>query len=80
MGDSPISILSDRHGHLRLDDSVDPADLVGDFPSALEEQGLVNGAYHVGRCRRSERIEDVRVRSWCWTPVWMCGMKKAMGP
>lgn len=43
---SPVAIFSDSDGDLGLDDGVDTSDFVGDFPSALEEQGLVDGSWH----------------------------------
>lgn len=40
--DSPVSIFLDGDWDLGLDDGIDTSDLVGDLPSALEEQRVVN--------------------------------------
>ena len=45
---APVTIFTHSHRHLGLDDGINTADLVGDFPRALEQQGLVDGTRHVG--------------------------------
>ena len=51
-----IAIFGDGDGDFGLDDGVDTANLVGDLPSALEEEGIANVALNL---RHGSRLRGV---------------------